>query len=97
MYNSKLNEQPYFHYTIKAKRIGTLYLNFQSDPDEDSTLSIKVTHSEQKLKDNRMKAGKKGVISYELEQQSAKISVPVAQCGDEPCKAVKYYFLSSKN
>jgi hypothetical protein len=81
MYNSKLNEQPYFHYTIKANRIGTLYLNFQSEAEEDSTLSVKLTHSEQKSKDIRMKPGKKGILSYELGQQSARVSVPVAQCG----------------
>ena len=31
MYESRLNEQPYFHYVVKANRVGTLYVNFKAD------------------------------------------------------------------
>jgi hypothetical protein len=57
---------------------------------------MKVVHSEEKSKEVKMKAGKKGVLSYELSQNSAKVSIPAAICGDAECKGVKYYYLSSK-
>lgn len=44
-----------------------------------------------------MKAGKKGILSYELGQSSAKVTIPAVDCGGSPCKGVKYYYLSSKN
>lgn len=95
MYNSKLTEQPFFRYTIKANRVGTLYVNFKADIDEDSIISMKVVHTEEKSRTEKMRAGKKGILSYELGHSSAKVTIPAVLCGDTACKGVKYYYISS--
>ena len=42
-----------------------------------------------------MRAGKKGILSYELGQSAAKVTVPAVLCGDTGCKGVKYYYIAS--
>lgn len=36
-----MNEDPKFEYYVKAKEIGTLYVNFKGEEDDDSLLSIR--------------------------------------------------------
>jgi hypothetical protein len=96
MYSTKLNEDPHFHYTIKANRIGTLYMNFKSTDFEDSLLSVEIEYSSSKNKEDKIKPGKRGTILYELvDERNAKITVPVAVCLGKSCKGVKYFYMSS--
>jgi hypothetical protein len=62
MYETTLNSQPYFHYTVKANRIGTLYINFRADQQDDSTLSLRIVHSEEKSKAVKIRPGRKGIL-----------------------------------
>lgn len=96
MYSTKLNEDPHFHYTIKANRIGTLYMNFKSTDFEDSLLSVEIEYSSSKNKDDKIKPGKRGTILYQLvDERNAKVTVPVAECLGKTCKGVKYFYMSS--
>lgn len=40
-----LNEDPKFEYYIKAKEIGTLYVNIKSEDEDDTLMSIKAEYS----------------------------------------------------
>ena len=43
-----------------------------------------------------MKAGKRGVLTYELTgDKMARVTIPAADCDKNPCKGVTYYYLSS--
>jgi hypothetical protein len=44
-YSSEMNEDPKFEYYVKAKEIGTLYVNFRGEEDDDSLLSIRAEYS----------------------------------------------------
>ena len=56
-----------------------------------------MVHNEEKSKARKMKATKRGLLQYELSSdRTAKVTVPVAECDGQPCKNVKYYYLTSQ-
>ena len=98
MYETKLNDDASFKYTIKAQRVGTLYINFQADPEEDTTLTIKAYHSESKNKSTTLKPGKRGLLTYEISSNDmVEVKIPVVDCGEAICKGIKYFYLISDN
>jgi hypothetical protein len=46
MSQTKITDSSYTYNVIKANRIGTLYINFKADAEEDTVISFKVNYKE---------------------------------------------------
>ena len=70
---------------------------FKSPETEGSVLSIKVTHSAEKSKGNKVKAGNKGILEYQLlNSQEAEITFVGAVCSGQKCtEDITYYYAAS--
>ena len=93
MYEAMLTEESSFRYHIKANRIGTLYLKLQA-ATETSTATVRMVHSEAKVKLDLIRAGNHGLLHYEIiDQKSAKIIFSAVECAE--CKNIKYMAVTS--
>lgn len=66
MYETRLGGVPFFSYSIKAQRVGTLYIHLTADPLLHSLLSLRVTHSEQKASLMGLRPTRLSAIDYTL-------------------------------
>lgn len=79
-YETDLSESPKNNFYSKVKP-GTLYVRFQSQTQQ-SLLSLEVHYSEKKLKDEAMKPGNNGDMTYSIvDSSTAELSLHPPTCG----------------